>query len=167
MLPKCLGCGSFGGHFLKQVVGMHIVHNERLKLRAALLNTAAGSSFTVGVLAPIAAAYYSAASTPELWTIILGVVMWLLTAVVLHLSADYILGRYANDSHSDVRFHCPPGHNHDRGSWDRVSLSELEMTSPLRRGFSIFEARLSGSPTILRCGLSFEMRASLAPPRKR
>lgn len=71
---------------------MRVVHNERQKLRAALLNTVAGSSFAVGVLAPIAAAYYSAASTPELWTIVLRVVMWLLTAVVLHPSADYILG---------------------------------------------------------------------------
>ncbi|CAJ0885383.1 hypothetical protein AMST5_03610 [freshwater sediment metagenome] len=71
---------------------MSLIHNERLKLRATLLNTAAGSSFTVGVVAPIAAAYYSAATTPGLWTIVLGVVMWILTAIVLHLSASHILG---------------------------------------------------------------------------
>ena len=71
---------------------MSLIHNERLKLRATLLNTAAGSSFTVGVLAPIAAAYYSGATTPGLWTIVVGVAMWILTSIVLHLSAVHILG---------------------------------------------------------------------------
>ena len=34
---------------------MHTVHNARIQLLATLLNTMAGTSFTVGVAAPIAA----------------------------------------------------------------------------------------------------------------
>jgi hypothetical protein len=37
---------------------MHTVHNARVQLIATLLNTMAGSSFTVGVVAPIAAAIF-------------------------------------------------------------------------------------------------------------
>ena len=38
---------------------MDHVRNERTKLTANALNTAATSSFTIGVLAPIAAAFYN------------------------------------------------------------------------------------------------------------
>ena len=37
---------------------MSLIHNERAKLLALAFNTAATSAFTVGVLAPVAAAFY-------------------------------------------------------------------------------------------------------------
>ena len=42
---------------------MSLIHNERTKLLATALNAAAGSSFTVGVLVPIAAAFYNVSAT--------------------------------------------------------------------------------------------------------
>ncbi|MGC1861896.1 MAG: hypothetical protein WA733_12430 [Methylocystis sp.] len=73
---------------------MSLIHNERTKLLATALNTAAGSSFAVGVLAPIAAAFYNVSGTSgvALWTIIIGVVIWFFTAAALHLAARHILG---------------------------------------------------------------------------
>jgi hypothetical protein len=71
-----------------------LIHNERTKLLATALNSAAGSSFAVGVLAPIAAAFYSVSGTSSigLGTIIIGVVIWLFTAAALHLAARRVLG---------------------------------------------------------------------------
>jgi len=43
-----------------------LIHNERIKLHAAVLNANAGSSVTVGVFAPIAAAFYSVNGTYSL-----------------------------------------------------------------------------------------------------
>jgi hypothetical protein len=37
---------------------MDLIHNERVKLLANLLNAMAGSSFAVGVAAPAAAAFF-------------------------------------------------------------------------------------------------------------
>ncbi len=42
----------------KEVHGVSLVHNERVKLLALVLNAAATSAFTFGVLAPVAAAFY-------------------------------------------------------------------------------------------------------------
>ncbi len=58
---------------------MSLIHNERIKLLANVLNGAATSSFAVGVLAPIAAAFYSAGGTPSvsLPTVAIGAVIWL------------------------------------------------------------------------------------------
>jgi hypothetical protein len=73
---------------------MSLIHNERTKLLASALNAAAGSSFAVGVLAPIAASFYNVSGTSgvALWTIIIGVVIWFFTAAALHLAARRILG---------------------------------------------------------------------------
>ncbi|PYE89542.1 hypothetical protein [Phyllobacterium leguminum] len=72
---------------------MSLIHNERIKLLANAFNTAATSSFTVGVLAPIAAAFYNVATTPvRSSTIIIGVGIWLFSAFALHLGARRILG---------------------------------------------------------------------------
>lgn len=73
---------------------MSLIHNERVKLLANVLNGAATSSFAVGVLAPIAAAFYSVAGTPRvsLVSIIAGAVIWLLLAIALHLAARRVLG---------------------------------------------------------------------------
>lgn len=37
---------------------MHLVHNARVTLFATILNTMAGSSYTVGVAAPIATTFF-------------------------------------------------------------------------------------------------------------
>jgi hypothetical protein len=72
---------------------MSLIHNERTKLLATALNAAAGTSFTVGVLAPIAAAFYnvSATSGVALPTIMIGVIVWFFAAGALHLAARYVL----------------------------------------------------------------------------
>jgi hypothetical protein len=59
-------------------------HNERVKLRAGLFNAAAGSCFTVGVAAPIAAGLFYGASNISLRAILAGVIFWLLAAYALH-----------------------------------------------------------------------------------
>lgn len=71
---------------------MSLIENEQTKLLAAALNTAATSSFTIGVLAPIAAAFYNVGTAHvPLLTIVLGIVIWLSTAAVLHLGARQVL----------------------------------------------------------------------------
>ena len=60
-------------------------HNERVKLRAALFNAAAGSCFTVGVAAPIAAGLFYGASNITLRVIVTGVIFWLLAPLILRL----------------------------------------------------------------------------------
>jgi hypothetical protein len=72
---------------------LNTVHNERIKLFAALLNTMAGSSFTLGVIAPVAAAffYHAAGMTPL--KVLLGGVIWTSVVGLLHLSALAVLGR--------------------------------------------------------------------------
>ena len=59
-------------------------HNELVKLRAALFNAAAGSCFTVGVAAPIAAGLFYGASNISLHAIVAGVIFWLFAAYALH-----------------------------------------------------------------------------------
>ena len=73
---------------------MNLIHNERIKLLAALLNTMAGSSFAIGVLTPIAAVFfYSAAPAGlRLGSIAVGIVFWIASAAVLHLAARAVLG---------------------------------------------------------------------------
>ncbi len=70
---------------------MSLIHNEQTKLLATALNEAAGSSFTVGVLAPIAAAFYSGTTAFPLLTIVIGVIIWFFAASVLHLAARRVL----------------------------------------------------------------------------
>jgi hypothetical protein len=74
------------------VVAMSLVENEQAKLLAAALNTAATSSFTIGVLAPLAASYYSLGSTHvPLSTAILGGMLWFAGAIMLHMGARHVL----------------------------------------------------------------------------
>jgi hypothetical protein len=70
-----------------------LIHNERTKLLALAFNTAATSAFTVGVLAPVAAAFYdlgSSRQSPK--AVMLGAFFWIGAAVVLHLAARRVLG---------------------------------------------------------------------------
>jgi len=72
---------------------MKLIHNERVKLTAAYLNTAATSSFAVGVIAPVAASFYNVtgAAVP-LGLLVLGTSFWFGAAVALHSAARWTLG---------------------------------------------------------------------------
>ena len=67
--------------------------NERTKLLAAALNTAGTSCITVGVLAPVAAAFLGVGNPAALWKVVVGCVCYLSAAVALHLLARRVLGR--------------------------------------------------------------------------
>ena len=72
---------------------MSLIHNERAKLLALAFNTAATSAFTVGVLAPVAAAFYDfGTSRQPPKAVILGAFLWIGASVVLHLAARRVLG---------------------------------------------------------------------------
>ncbi len=71
---------------------MNLVHNERIKLLANVLNTMAGSSFTIGVAAPVAASFFYGVPSLPISAIIGDAVLWLLIAAVLHGVAQYLLG---------------------------------------------------------------------------
>lgn len=72
---------------------MSVIHNEQTKLLATALNAAAGSCVTVGVLAPMAATFYSlgGSTAVSLRTIVIGVIFWLGVAIALHLGARRVL----------------------------------------------------------------------------
>jgi hypothetical protein len=72
---------------------MHTVHNARITLLANLLNTMAGSSFTVGVAAPIAAAFFYNSAGLRLTSVATGVAIWMIIAATLHIGAQRVLGR--------------------------------------------------------------------------
>lgn len=69
-----------------------LISNEQTKLLAGALNTAATSSFTVGVLAPLAAAFYDVGGRPvRLGLLLVGTSIWFLAALALHYSARFVL----------------------------------------------------------------------------
>lgn len=72
-----------------------MIHNERVRLLASLLNTMAGSSYAIGVAAPVAAALFYGAGPAGLpiKAVAVGVLAWLAIAAALHLSAQHVLGR--------------------------------------------------------------------------
>jgi hypothetical protein len=72
---------------------MNIIHNARIMLLATLLNTMAGSSFTVGVAAPIAAAFFYNPVGLRLTSVAVGAITWIIIAAALHIGAQRILGR--------------------------------------------------------------------------
>ena len=55
----------------------NLVHNERVKLRATLFNTAAASCIALGVLAPIVAAFYGLGTRPPLFWLLIGAIIGL------------------------------------------------------------------------------------------
>ena len=74
---------------------MSLIHNERTKLSATLLNTIAATFVAAGVVAPLVAVYYgfggpSPGMRPGL--LLLGIATWLLTALGLHIAARRVLG---------------------------------------------------------------------------
>jgi hypothetical protein len=64
---------------------MNAIHNARVQLLATLLNTMAGSSFTVGVAAPIAASIFYGTTALPIGLIAVGVSIWLTIALMLHI----------------------------------------------------------------------------------
>jgi hypothetical protein len=69
------------------------IRNERIRLTATYLNTAAGSSLAIGVLTPVAAAFFYNAAPSGLrvaW-IVIGIAFWSVTSLVLHFLARWIL----------------------------------------------------------------------------
>jgi hypothetical protein len=72
---------------------MHAIHNARITLLATLLNTmAAGTSFTVGVAAPIAAAFFYGGAVLPVHSVAIGAIIWLGAAGALHAIAQAVLG---------------------------------------------------------------------------
>ncbi len=72
---------------------MVLIHNERVKLRAQAINTAATSCFAAGVLAPLAAAFYNlTADRIPLHTVVVGIIVYLSAAMWLHKKAIEVLG---------------------------------------------------------------------------
>ena len=64
---------------------MSLVHNERTKLTAAWLNTLSGAATAAGVIAPLAATFYSVSAAPVSPGILsLGAAIWLFAGVGLH-----------------------------------------------------------------------------------
>jgi hypothetical protein len=66
--------------------------DERIKLLAGLLNAMAGTSFTVGIAAPIAAGIFYGQNIP-VHAIVIGAIIWATPLVVLHCAAQLVLGR--------------------------------------------------------------------------
>lgn len=71
---------------------MSLILNEQTKLLAGAFNTAATSSFTVGVLAPLAAAFYDVGGRPvRFGWLVVGTTIWFLAAAALHYRARRVL----------------------------------------------------------------------------
>lgn len=75
---------------------MSLVENERTKLLATALNTAATSCFTVGIATPLAGYLYNVSgfrSIIGLLELVLGVSYWFIAATGLHLGGRRVLGK--------------------------------------------------------------------------
>ena len=74
---------------------MSLVDNERTKLLATALNTAATSCFTVGIATPLAGYLYNVSgfrSQVGFGELLFGVGGWLTAAMLLHWGARRVLG---------------------------------------------------------------------------
>jgi len=72
------------------------IHNEQVKLFASSLERLGTSAITVGVFAPIAAAFFKIEGfNLDLLPIIMGVGCWALLAVVLYIESQRALRRLA------------------------------------------------------------------------
>ena len=74
---------------------MSLVFNERTKLLATALNTAATSCVTIGIATPIAGYIYDVGNmqaTLRPGLLLLAALGWLSAAVLLHLIARWVLG---------------------------------------------------------------------------
>jgi hypothetical protein len=71
-----------------------LVHNERVKLTANLLNAAASGMVVTGVVAPLVAVLYGVPGLGEAGALVigLGTGAWLAASVILHIAARAVLG---------------------------------------------------------------------------
>jgi len=76
-----------------------MVHNERVKLAAGWLQTAAGAALAIGVLTPLAAWFYSAAPPVHPGTLFAGMLIWFIASIILHCLAQWLLGVLRDDQH--------------------------------------------------------------------
>jgi len=73
---------------------MSLVHNEKTKLLAAAIDRAGTASLTVGVLGPLAAAFYQVTGfITGFWPTLVGTLCWLMLALILHIEAQRVLRR--------------------------------------------------------------------------
>lgn len=71
--------------------GSILVHNERTKLTATLLNNIAAASLITGVVGPAVAVSYGLPGPTGGWTAILITLVWLSTGAALHYMARALL----------------------------------------------------------------------------
>jgi hypothetical protein len=71
---------------------MRLVHNERLKLTAAYLNTVAGAIMVTGVVAPIVALSYDLPGPKSAKEVALVSMVWFLASGARHYLARRLLG---------------------------------------------------------------------------
>jgi hypothetical protein len=72
---------------------MSLIHNERIKLTAALMNTVASAVFITGVLAPLVAVSYGLPGPIRGFAAALISLIWILAALGIHLLARALLGK--------------------------------------------------------------------------
>lgn len=72
---------------------MSLIHNERVKYLATLLNTVAAATIVAGVVAPVVAFTYGAPGPIGGGFAIAISLVWLLTGAGLHYAVRIILGR--------------------------------------------------------------------------
>lgn len=72
---------------------MSLVHNERTKYLATLINTVAAAAIAAGVIAPLVAYSYGVPGAMTQGLTILVSLVWLTTGAILHLAVRLILGR--------------------------------------------------------------------------
>lgn len=73
---------------------MSLIENERLKLTAGYLNTAAGACFAAGVVAPAVAVTFGYAASPAPvapLTFLFGITTFFLASLSLHVAARFLL----------------------------------------------------------------------------
>lgn len=72
-----------------------LVHNERMKLGATLVNSVAIACVVAGVVTPIAALTYGLSAAPgqDARTVTITCVAWLAVAGALHYFARVVIGR--------------------------------------------------------------------------
>jgi len=74
---------------------MSLVRNERWKLLANALDRASTACLAVGVFGPAVAFLYNVGGAAGVsgWFLVIGTGFWLVGAAVLHLLAQYALGK--------------------------------------------------------------------------
>jgi len=72
---------------------MSLIHNERTKYLATLLNTVAAATIVAGVIAPVIAFTYGVPGPIADWLTVAISLVWLLTGAALHYAVRVILGR--------------------------------------------------------------------------